>query len=160
MKRAILVFLVLASTTTVAAQDFNLPPGKWWDNERLAARLDLTEVQREQIRALVYEVAHRMIDLKANVQRAELELANLVMNSDFKATEARTAYAGLLEARQALETERFEMLLGVRAKLTDEQWQKIQEIRREFRRNRERDGPSGQRPNRHQPPTDDPVGGF
>ncbi len=152
MKRAIAACVVLTVASLAAAQEFNLPPGKWWENERLAAAIDLTDDQRAEIRELVYGHAHRMIDLKADVQKSELELANLVMNSDFEPAEAREAFAGLQKARQALDMERFEMLLGVRALLTDEQWQKIQEIRRRFRENRDREGPPGQRPNRRPPP--------
>jgi Spy/CpxP family protein refolding chaperone len=152
MKRMIVTLVMLSVASMAAAQEFNLPPGKWWENERLATAIDLTDDQRAQIRELVYGHAHRMIDLKADVQRSELELVALVTKSDFEAAEARQAFAGLQRARQALDTERFEMLLGVRALLTDEQWQKIQEIRRRYRENRDREGPPGQRPNRRPPP--------
>ena len=84
MKRILVTVVILASVGVVGAQEFNLPPGKWWDNERLATHIGLTETQREQIRTQVYEHAHRMIDLNAGVKKAELELANLVANSDFE----------------------------------------------------------------------------
>ena len=74
MKRILVTVVILASVGVVGAQEFNLPPGKWWDNERLATHIGLTETQREQIRTQVYEHAHRMIDLNAGVKKAELEL--------------------------------------------------------------------------------------
>lgn len=156
MKNTVLTLFILVLAVTVGAQDFNLPPGKWWDNERLAERLELTDAQREEIRTEVYEHARRMIDLNAGVKKAELELANLVANSDFESAAARAAFAGLQDARRALESERFEMLLAVRGVLTDQQWQEIQEIRRQFRRSREQDGPPGQRPRRRDAPPDSP----
>jgi len=156
MRNIALTLLVLVLAVTAGAQDLNLPPGKWWDNERLAERLELTDAQREQIRTQVYEHAHRMIDLNAGVKKAELELVNLVANADFEAAAARVAFAGLQDARRALESERFEMLLAVRGVLTDEQWQEIQEIRRQFRRSHEQDGPPGQRPRRRDVPPDSP----
>ena len=145
MKRIFVIVLILLSVGFVGAQEYNLPPGKWWDNERLATHIGLTEAQREQIRELVYEHAHRMIDLNAGVKKAELELANLVANSDFDSAVARAAFSELQKSRRALEMERFEMLLAVRGVLTAEQWLQIQEIRREFRRNRDRPQ-GGQRP--------------
>jgi Spy/CpxP family protein refolding chaperone len=160
MKRMIVTLVMLSVASMAAAQEFNLPPGKWWENERLATAIDLTDDQREQIRERVYAHAHRMIDLKADVQKAELELVNLVMNSDFEADTARKLYVDLQKARQALEMERFEMLLGVRGVLTDEQWQKIQEIRRRFRDSRDREGAPGRRPPERRPPSEQPDGGI
>ena len=156
MKRIVLIVLILLSVGFVGAQEFNLPPGKWWDNERLATHIGLTEAQREQIRTLVYEHAHRMIDLNAGVKKAELELANLVAKSDFDSAVARAAFSELQEGRQALEMERFEMLLAVRGVLSDQQWQQIQDIRRQLRRGREQNGPPGQRPRRGTVPPDSP----
>ncbi len=145
MRHLSLALLILMGSFAVGAQDFNLPPGKWWENERLAERIGLTDEQKGAIRDLVFEHAHRMIDLHADVKRAELELASLVAAPDFENPAARTAFAGLVEARATLEKERFEMLLAVRGVLTAEQWLQIQEIRREFRRNRDRPQ-GGQRP--------------
>jgi Spy/CpxP family protein refolding chaperone len=117
-----------------AAAEFNLPPGKWWENERLIRHISLSEEQREQIDGLVYEHAHRMIDLNADVKRAELELANLVGQVDFDVDEVRAAFANFQRARANLERQRFEMLLSVREVLTAEQWQQIQDLRSDFRR--------------------------
>jgi Spy/CpxP family protein refolding chaperone len=98
-----------------------------------------------------------MIDLNADVKRSELELVNLVAEPGFEDAAARKAFAGLVAARTALETERFEMLLSVRGVLTPEQWAQIQEIRREVRRGRER--PQGERPPRWREGPPPPTGG-
>ena len=127
------------------AAEFNLPPGKWWENERLIRHINLTDEQRQEINGLVYEHAHHMIDLNADLKRAELELANLVGQPEFDVDQVRIAFAGFQKARQTLELERFEMLLSVREVMTAEQWQKIQEIRSELRR---RQMPSEGRPPR------------
>jgi Spy/CpxP family protein refolding chaperone len=141
MKRFVPIGFLIAVAAAVGAQEFDLPGGRWWENERLAARIDLTEPQREQIRGVVYEHAHRMIDLGAGLRKAELELANLAADPTFDAAAARAAFGRFQEARRALESERFEMLLAVREVLTTEQWIEIQRIRRHLRRDRERDGP-------------------
>jgi Spy/CpxP family protein refolding chaperone len=152
MKRLAVMILALMAATTALAADLELPPGRWWENERLTARIGLSDEQRGQIRDLVYQHAHRMIDLTAAVKRCELDLANVVEPPEFEAAAARRAFAALQDARRALEDERFEMLLAVRGVLTGEQWTTIQELRRELRRSRERPlGPS--------PPGDRPPGG-
>ena len=154
MKRLVAVTLVAVAAATVAADDPEMPPGRWWDNDRLVERIDLTGEQRERIRDLVYRHARRMIDLTAAVKGAELELANVVEPPTFEADAARRAFARLQEARRALEHERFEMLLALRGELSADQWVEVQQLRRELRRNRDRppgDGPPGGRPPRGGP---------
>lgn len=150
MRHLLLALVIMTGSVVVDAQDVNLPPGKWWENERLADRIGLSAEQKEAIRTLVYEHAYRMIDLNAGVKRSELELANLVADPEFEHAAARAAFNGLVTARTALERERFEMLLAVRGVLTAEQWAQIQEIRREVRRGRER--PEGPPPARWRDP--------
>lgn len=150
MRHLLLALVIITASVVADAQDVNLPPGKWWENERLADRIGLSAEQKEAIRTLVYEHAYRMIDLNAGVKRSELELANLVADPEFEHAAARAAFNGLVTARTALERERFEMLLAVRGVLTAEQWAQIQEIRREVRRGRER--PEGPPPARWRDP--------
>jgi Spy/CpxP family protein refolding chaperone len=148
MKRTLVLMLLVASSGVLAANEFNLPPGRWWENEHLIDRVGLTDEQREQITGLVYDHAHRMIGLNADVKRAELELASLVAQPEFEVDRVRAAFAAFQAARQALERERFEMLLAVRETLTAEQWQTIQELQKEMRRRRwsQERGPQQRRP--------------
>ena len=156
MKRLMLVILACAAAISAAATELDLPPGRWWEDERLGARIGLAAEQRAEIRDLVYEHARRMIDLTAAVRRSELELARVVEPPDFEPAAARRAFAGLQEARRALEDQRFEMLLAVRGVLTAEQWVTIQELRRAERR--EREGRPGPIPPGERPPGGEPPG--
>ncbi len=143
-----LLLLSLASSAWTRSLD-PLPPGKWWENEKLASEIELTKEQQDAIHEVVYQHAMGMIDLNANVKRAELELGDLVDKPDFEVTAIRAAFNRFQQSRQALETSRFEMLLSVRQILTTEQWKQLQEMRRKFKRNR----PSmGDRPRRDGPP--------
>jgi Spy/CpxP family protein refolding chaperone len=136
MRRAILTLVALTFCTAIGANEFNLPPGKWWENERLSQRIGLSSEQRDQIDELVYDHAHRMIDLNADIKRSELELANLVGQPELDNDRVRAAFGAFQQARQALEMERFEMLLAVREVLSTEQWGMIQEMQKEMRRRR------------------------
>jgi Spy/CpxP family protein refolding chaperone len=151
MKRMMMTLMLLAAATTVVAADFNLPHGKWWENERVIQRIGLTEEQQGAISDLVYEHAMRMIDLSAGLKKAEFELGDLVDRDEFNADAIRKSFASFQAAKDRLEYERFEMLLAVRAELTAEQWKQLLEIRRYLERARENrrpgDGaPGGPRP--------------
>ena len=148
MKNVVTIIVFLAVVAPLAANDFNLPPGRWWEDQRLVNRIELTEEQQEHIRDVVFTHARRMIDLKANVDKAGLDLASSVDQEVFDPEPVRAAYAAFQTARQKLENERFEMLLEVRQVLTYEQWQKIEEIKRRMKQNRSErhPGAQGQRP--------------
>ena len=155
MKKALIIIAALAMAGPLAANDFDLPPGKWWENPRFVNHIGLTDEQQDQIRGIVFKHARRMIDLKADVDKAGLDLVGTVDQQDFDPAPVRAAYAVFQTARQKLENERFEMLLEVRLVLTYEQWQKIEEIKQRMKQNRSeqrRAGPGGQRPQGERPP--------
>jgi len=159
MKRILIIIVVLAAAGPLAANDFDLPPGKWWEDQRLVDRIGLTEEQQNLIREVVFEHARRMIDLKADVDKSGLDLAGTVDQQDFDPAPVRAAYAVFQTARQKLENERFEMLLEVRLILTYEQWQKIEDIKRRMQQMRSQQqrrpgarGQGGQRPQGDRPP--------
>lgn len=164
MRRVMMTLMLLAATAAAGAADFNLPRGKWWENERVIQRIGLTEAQQKEIGDLVYEHALRMIDLNAGLKKAEFELGDLVDRDEFDPAAVRKAFALFQTARQKLENERFEMLLAVRGTLSAEQWRSLLEIRRFLERMREERRPGadapGMRPSPggdRRPPAD---GGF
>jgi Spy/CpxP family protein refolding chaperone len=156
MKKALIIISVLVMAGPLAANEFDLPPGKWWENPRFADQIGLTDEQQVEIREIVFAHARRMIDLKADVDKAGLDLAESVDQQEFDPAPVRAAYAVFQTARQKLENERFEMLLEVRLILTYEQWQKIEEIKQRMRQNRpqqqRRPGARGQGSEGERPP--------
>jgi len=156
MKKALIITVVLMLVGPVAvANEFDLPPGKWWENPRFVEHIGLTDAQQAQIREIVFAYARRMIDLKADVDKAGLDLAASVDQEEFDPAPVRAAHAVFQTARRKLENERFEMLLEVRQVLTYEQWRKIEEAKKRIQQNRpeqRRPGPGGQRPPGERPP--------
>jgi Spy/CpxP family protein refolding chaperone len=155
MKKVLMIIAIFAVAGSLAANDFGLPPGKWWENPRMVDHIGLTDEQQDQIRGIVFEHARRMIDLKADVDKAGLDLAESVDQQEFDPAPVRAAYAVFQTARHKLENERFEMLLEVRLVLTYEQWQKIEEIKQRMKQNRtqpRRPGTRGQGPQGERPP--------
>ena len=128
MRGTLTIIAVLAAFAPLAAQQLDVPPGRWGAEPQVVERLDLSDEQQETIRDLVYDHARRMIDLKADVERAGLDLAESVKRDEFDPAAVRTAHAAFQRARSKLENERFEMLLAVRGVLSAEQWASIQEM--------------------------------
>ena len=157
MKRVLISLLILAAGGSLWANDFSLPPGKWWEDQRLVDKIGLTEEQQEQISALVYESARRMIDLNADVKRSGLDLTEVVDRNEIDPAAVRKAFAAFQTARQKLDNERFEMLLAIRQVLTSEQWVKIKEIKRRLKQMRSQ-REQGQRPPGQRPPGQRPQG--
>jgi hypothetical protein len=131
-RRVTMTLLILVLGAGLAAAELNIPPGRWWENPRVVERIHLSESQQTAIRGLVVEHARRMIDLNADVKRAELDLAELVDRDELVPDQVRQAFAALQKARQRLENERFELLLAVRQSLTRAQWRELDRMRQEF----------------------------
>lgn len=154
MKKLMSILAVLVAAGPLAANEFDLPPGKWWENPRLVEHIELAEEQQGLIKEVVFTHARRMIDLKADVEKAGLDLADSVDQEVFDPAPVRAAYAVFQTARHKLENERFEMLLEVRQILTYEQWRKIEELKQRIKQNRAQQrrpgsrgtGPQGERP--------------
>jgi Spy/CpxP family protein refolding chaperone len=136
MKRVVSLLIAVAVTAggSVWAAEFRMPQGRWWQNPRLVERLHITPEQQKQMHDLVFAHAQRMIDLNAAVKKAELQLGDLAERDNFDVKAVRAAFARLQEARQRLESERFELLVGFRQLMTAQQWRQLNALRSEVRR--------------------------
>ena len=136
--------LVAAAATVLAgstwAQPLAIPPGRWWERPRLAAELELSTEQRATLDAMALAHAKTMVDLKGEVEKAELDLRVFSDAEPFDVKRVREAFAMLQQRRTRLEQERFELLLKVREVLTAEQWKKLATLVKEVIR---RDGVGG-----------------
>jgi Spy/CpxP family protein refolding chaperone len=130
MMAAVLSAGVATLSASVWAQSIDVPQGRWWQRPRVAGALGLTPDQVQKLDATTLAHARTMIDLKAAVERAELDLRATAEAEPFQAARVQTAFAALQAARNRLENERFEMLLNVREVLTGEQWHKLREFAR------------------------------
>jgi len=130
----VLVGVVLVVGAGVAsAEPFSALPGKWWERPRVAAQLNLTPDQVAKLNEATYPHARAMIDLKASVEKATLDLQAASDAVPFDVEKTRMAFSVLQLARQRLESQRFEMLLKVRGILDTEQWKRLQALVRERR---------------------------
>lgn len=131
--RVLVAAVVLCCAAAPAfAQGLSVPPGRWWDRPQVAMRVGLSDEQRSRLDEVTIEHAKRMIDLKAEVDKAEIELRVASDGETFAADQVRQAFARFLQARSRLETERFELLIAQRELLTAAQWEKLRVLARGF----------------------------
>jgi Spy/CpxP family protein refolding chaperone len=130
------------------AQPLAVPPGRWWERPRIAAELGLSDEQRKTLDAIGLDHARAMVDLKAEVEKSEIDLRAAAEAEPFAAKRIREAFSALQARRSRLEQERFELLLRVREVLTGEQWRKLARLARERlqRRGADDDAPGGGAP--------------
>jgi Spy/CpxP family protein refolding chaperone len=135
MNRRGITFVLAGFAAMVAVESFGqqlgIPPGRWWERPRVAEELGLTAEQKEKLETVTLAHARTMIDLKASVDKAELDVKAAAEREPFEAKRVRESFGVLQQARLRLETERFEMLLKVREALSTEQWNRLRDLTRE-----------------------------
>jgi Spy/CpxP family protein refolding chaperone len=120
----------------------------------MVERLKLTDDQRKAMDAILLQHREKLIDLRANLEKAELALQPL-MSADTPNDAATTAQIDkVVQARADLERANARFLLAIREKLTADQWKQIQTTQQDRGSGWRRDG-GPERPGegfRRQPP--------
>lgn len=121
------LLLTLLFLLPAAAQN---PRGifNWWDSP-LARDLNLTDSQREQIRATVREYRTKLIDLRAAIDKAEVEVEDAFNEDNLNQQRASEAIERLAVARGDMIRTFSQMSLKMRSVLTQEQWRELQRRR-------------------------------
>lgn len=107
--------------------------GRWWNNPQIADQIKLTDDQRKQFDDILLQHRTTLIDLNANLQKAELSLQPLISADQPNENAILEQIDKVAQARAELEKANARYLLAIRAKLTPDQWKQVQD----FRKNRE-----------------------
>jgi len=126
MLRAILLAVIV--TGSVSAQ---MPRGMWawWNNGVATNQLNLSISQNQQIRGVVRQYRPRLIDIRAEVAKAEIDLETQFNHEPVDQAKANAAIEHLIAARGDLTRTLSQMGLKLRTLLTEEQWQHLQRLR-------------------------------
>jgi Spy/CpxP family protein refolding chaperone len=113
--------------------------------------LKLTDAQRKEFDGILLAHREQLIDLRANLQKAELELEPRIRADQPDEGKILAQIDKVAQARAELEKANARYLLAIRNKLTPEQWKQVQEFRAGRRnepqgRGRDGQGPGGQGP--------------
>lgn len=107
--------------------------GQFWNNPRIVEALKLTDDQRKAMDGILQDHRVTLIDLHANVEKAEVEMEPL-MRADAPNESAILAQIDkIAQARAELEKANARFLLALRSKLTAEQWKQVQAFREDHR---------------------------
>jgi Spy/CpxP family protein refolding chaperone len=109
--------------------------GQWWDNP-VANGLNLSDAQNKQIRSIVAEYRSKLIDLRANEEKAQGDFQDVFNDSPNDQRRANDAIDRLSTARGEMTKVISQMSLKMRNVLTTEQWQQLRERQQERMRNR------------------------
>ena len=116
--------------------------GSWWKDSEIVKRLQLSEAQVGRIEQAYMEHRLRLVDLRADLEKQELQLQPLLDADPPDQGRITAQIDGVTAARGRLEKEFALMLLDIRQVLSGEQWRQLQTLQRE-REPRGHPGPGG-----------------
>ncbi len=126
MRRA-LILALLASGSLFA----QMPRGiyAWWSRPEIARNLNLTPVQREQIRGAVQQFRPHLLNVRVAVNQAEQALAEQFNRNPVDPVKTNEAIERLVDARSDLTRTLTQLSLKLRLVLTEQQWEELQRRR-------------------------------
>lgn len=108
---------------------FGFVNGQFWNNPNLIQKLNLGDDQRKAMDGILQDHRMKLIDLRANLEKAEVEMGPLMKadTPDEKAIEAQIDK--VVAARAELEKANARFLLDIRMQLKPEQWKQLETLR-------------------------------
>ena len=103
--------------------------GKWWNNPTMVEKLQLTDDQRKAMDGILQQHREQLIDLRANLDKAELALEPLMRDDQPNESAVVQQIDKVAQARAELEKANARFLFALRSKLTPDQWKQVQELR-------------------------------
>lgn len=103
--------------------------GRWWNNPKIVEKLKLTDDQRKAMDQIFQDHREKLVDLRANVEKAEIEMEPLVRADQPNEQSVLAQIDKVAQARAELEKANARFLFALRAKLTPDQWKQVQEFR-------------------------------
>ena len=125
MKRALLLAALFVLATTASA--FDLPPGKWWRRPEVIQKLNLTDDQQNRLEAISVKSANELIDLKAEVDKANVAMRAELDQPQLNREAIRRAGMRVNDARAKLFERELMVLVDMRGVLTDAQWNRMRQ---------------------------------
>ena len=105
--------------------------GRWWNNPNVADRLKLTDEQRKNMDQILLDHRKDLIDKRAAVEKAELDLEPLLSADQPNESQILSQIDEVAQARAELEKANARFLLAIRGKLSADQWKGLKAWRAE-----------------------------
>ena len=101
----------------------------WWSKPVITRQLNLTNGQRQQIRTSVTQFRPRLLEIRAELSRAETELQAQFDHDPVDPAKANQAIERLIAARSDLTRTLSQLSLKLRTVLTEQQWHDLERLR-------------------------------
>jgi protein CpxP len=105
--------------------------GRWWNNPNVIDRLKLTDDQRKTMDQILLDHRKDLIDKRATVEKAELDLDPLISADQPNESQILAQIDKVAQARADLEKANARFLLAIRSKLSPDQWKELKAWRAE-----------------------------
>jgi len=106
-----------------------MPHGKWWNRPEVAEKLTLTNSQTEKLQTIMITHQKKLLDLRNEISKLELDLDTIMNASKFDAGAAKGILSKIDKYRSEAMAERSIMLVEFREVLSKDQYQKLKEIK-------------------------------
>jgi Spy/CpxP family protein refolding chaperone len=103
----------------------------WWETP-LARDINLSEDQRKQIQDTIRGFRPKLIDMRANLEKAELDTEDVLNDDTLDQKRANESIERLVTARGDMTRMMSQMSVKLRAILTTDQWKQLQRKRHEM----------------------------
>jgi Spy/CpxP family protein refolding chaperone len=103
-----------------------LPPGIWWKNPELTARIGLSPDQQKRIEDTFMQSRIQLIHLHASIEEEQLKLEPLLNANPIDQGKALAQINNVADLRADMEKANAKMLLSIRGVLSADQWTKLQ----------------------------------
>lgn len=127
IKKMMFTVLIMAFLTPLAFSQ----PGEGWNLKRLEGKLNLTDSQKDQIEKLQLDHQKAMVDLKAKLDKAMIELREVMSKDDFTRSEYLAAHNKMAKLREEIQLAVANHRMDVRD-LMDKDQRKILKEERKF----------------------------
>ncbi|MEO8587003.1 MAG: periplasmic heavy metal sensor [Acidobacteriota bacterium] len=156
MKKFLAILSVLAAgalSRPASAQMPEGPPGKWWKRPAVVRQLNLSSEQQGKLEDIFARRRREFVDLKADVERRQIDVEELVTVKDSDPKKAAASVDALEQSRLRLRKAATMMFLEQKDVLSAAQWQQVLSRRDEWRKERqmERRGDAWDGPDRPAP---------
>jgi Spy/CpxP family protein refolding chaperone len=109
--------------------DLQMPPGRWWNDSSIAQNVGLSAEQIKKMDDIFNGARDHLIDLDADVRKAEGGLQPLLDNYPIDRAKIMAQVERFAQAKAALEKANAQMLIDILAQLTHDQWVKLESMR-------------------------------
>jgi periplasmic protein CpxP/Spy len=103
--------------------------GQFWNNPNIVKQLNLTDDQRKAMDGILQDHRMKLIDLRANLERAEVAMGPLLKADTPDRAQIEAQIDKVVQSRAALEKANSLFLLDLRMQLKPEQWKQLQTMR-------------------------------